>query len=681
MAKRFKLWLDESGDFNDEKKKKHLNPSLVGGVLCEYDQFGTSEVNSIIKEEYFHANENISAERSIEILKKVIDKGAIPVIFENTKKLNIVDCDITYMNIFAEGLAKLIEKLISEHGKVEIDILKARRIYVEHNSRTNTIKEDEYKSRIEERIKIWLIKKGISLNSVKWNFSIESARTDKRLMISDCICNAYLTRGARKFESYREEIEGFISKFKVIEVLNKIDEDEVREYILLGNIYDAILEFVSEDNIYNNKDIEEAIIDKINNTNYELVKMQFDILGNKLEALVNYHRKLESTEKILLRLENEFIGKLGSLGIRIDELRYQVLISLLSLYIHRGEGIVAREYARKVEKCIGNISSNEDFNKLFRVKNKLAVLMNDEFDFENAISELDKNIRNIELRAMTMKMMKEEILGESDGEIKDIELGKSLGTRIQSRVFLSRFNKKELELAKIDSDNALNLFENTEDFYRQLQYRVIVETESGNYEEAVKLLKKSIVKDINFEGTLEEVMDKVTNTDEINIFNLMHYCRVMGEAALKEQIIADEMYKALNKRMSMLSVLTEEIDENSNTQHPMEIIHWKLGTYYAARGMYKAAINSYDKAIKILSYNKKSIVRQVIGLAILCEKAHFIALDRKGSGKELNATLGKIDKNINELLECSSEKISEFIKINFANCKEDLFKASRKVAY
>lgn len=685
MAKRFKLWLDESGDFKDEGKAKKWNPSLVGGVLCDAEALNKNIVEEIIVEKSFHATENNSVKRNIEILNQVLENNCRLVVFENVKKINIVDSDITYINIFAEGLVKLIQKLLSENSAIEIDIVKARRKFVEHESETNLITKEEYLYRIEERITLWLIKLGIDKSKIKWDLELGDARYDKRLMISDAICNTYNTRTAWKFKDYKDQLKKIIDNYETISVLCNNSEDAIKELIIKDNITDAILEYVSNENIYGNKGIQELIINRINGLNPELVKSQLNILGEKIELLVNQEREFDLSEVILERLNKEFIDSLEETVINTKELRYQILIGLVSLYTHRGEGEKAKQYVETIEEFIKCTTINEeDMDRIIRVKNKLAVLLNDEFDYFGSIKLLDELISVVEENQKAVASRSAKLLGREvalDQDNGNEVLGKLLGTRLQARKFASRIDKKELNQAILDSDRAISIFKNTTGYFRHLQYRVELETEAGNYDEALKILAKSISKSDSEELSIETVVENMVNNGEIDEFSLMHYCRLMGEAAIAESPIANQMFRALKKKIDDIDLFKEEINEKSKNNHPLEIIHWKLATYYAVNNKNREALKNYNKAIKRIKYSEKSEVRESIGLAILCEKAHYMKIAGNSFKDEYKKTLDDIEERKKSLLEAKSLGISLFVEEYFNDYENNLFDASRKVAY
>lgn len=49
--KKYELWLDESGEFENDKKnvEKNFQPSLIGGVLFEKGKFSKSQAEKYIE--------------------------------------------------------------------------------------------------------------------------------------------------------------------------------------------------------------------------------------------------------------------------------------------------------------------------------------------------------------------------------------------------------------------------------------------------------------------------------------------------------------------------------------------------------------------------------------------------------------------------------------------------------
>ena len=131
--KRYYLYLDESGDFEEQDDERDL--SLIAGVLC-YDEENASEaankIISQVREEYIqhypsyadfnfhHATEfpnnsleekKIKAEIKLSMLEAIIknDYGFIPIVFRQNTKVSIQDSTTTYIMFLVDGLVKLIQ--------------------------------------------------------------------------------------------------------------------------------------------------------------------------------------------------------------------------------------------------------------------------------------------------------------------------------------------------------------------------------------------------------------------------------------------------------------------------------------------------------------------------------------------------------------------------------------------
>ena len=111
----FELYLDESGQFKE--LSKNGRPSIVAGYLmnkkcseawAENVFAKTKAMNPVfskIDTKRFHAKEENSttiSEFNICLLENLQNNDATMVVFKNGRGNNIVNSDITYLNVFAE---------------------------------------------------------------------------------------------------------------------------------------------------------------------------------------------------------------------------------------------------------------------------------------------------------------------------------------------------------------------------------------------------------------------------------------------------------------------------------------------------------------------------------------------------------------------------------------------------
>lgn len=674
MKKVYNLWLDESGKFDDVNLKRHYNPSLVGGLLFEGSKFTDYEAKKIIVEDVYHANKEKNSIRNIEIVKEVMRKGGTCVVFENTGRISVVNKDITYLNVCIDGIIKLIKELTVDDSEIELNVLKAIRVETE-KKKGNLIRENEYLMRLEEKMQLQLIENNI--DNVKVKFTLGNALKNEKLMISDAICNMYLTRSAIfKNKGNEQIIKELIEKYKVITAIKTTKREDIMAYIKNKQYKEAILNY----NLCSKTDInevEDKIVEVLTNLESNTLLTVLNEVTATIESAVNIERDFQAMEKIIERLNTSFISKLKTNGVECEKFSMELKINFVSLYTHKGDINKAEKFINEAEVIATEL---KDRDKIYRLKNKLAVNYNNAFQFKEAIDLLDNHIKKMEEIKEFEALMNEMTFEDNTMEnVNYSELGKALGTRLQSRVYLSRKDKNQLELALEDSKAALREFTNKGDYNRQLQYRAVIETECGNYEKAIEYLAESVV--INEEATLKNLANKIKNSKERIPFSLMHYCRIMGEAALGGSKVAEEMFKYFNSDLNKLDIISKEVDDKSIKEHPVEILYWKIATYYAVNNTYKAAMTYYDKALKVLSYNNDD-TRKVIELAILCEKGFFIEKAGKAYQGEVKKVHNILDKKIRSILEGeTSEGIKEFVKDNFTEYKSDLLKASRTVGY
>ena len=111
----WELYLDESGEFEDRRVRGNWNPSLVGGLLCAEGAVTAGRAEKLCGGQRLHANEDRTDEataRNFDILRTLRqDERCRFVLFENTERLMIVNGDITYLNIVAEGIVRLLRDL------------------------------------------------------------------------------------------------------------------------------------------------------------------------------------------------------------------------------------------------------------------------------------------------------------------------------------------------------------------------------------------------------------------------------------------------------------------------------------------------------------------------------------------------------------------------------------------
>ena len=140
----FELYLDESGQFKERGKYGH--PSIVAGYLmhkkcseawAENIFAKVQDKNSSFSKidiKHFHAMEADQAlipEFNVCLLEALQNGGAEMVVFKNARGNDIVNSDITYLNVFDEGIFRLMyDLLVRFTGDIRLSITYAKRLQV-----------------------------------------------------------------------------------------------------------------------------------------------------------------------------------------------------------------------------------------------------------------------------------------------------------------------------------------------------------------------------------------------------------------------------------------------------------------------------------------------------------------------------------------------------------------------
>lgn len=676
--RKFELWLDESGDFENDNRKTGagVNPSLIGGLLIENNTFPDSFINAILPESgtYHSVDENDQLDRFRLIDEKLFKNAANRiVVFSNQERIMVLDNNLTYLNIISEGILQLIKRLKAQYGEISLKAIIANRV----NTTTgldpsqSVVPVDEYVNRLSEKLIIGGAENAIS--NKEWELTTSSARKDKRLMLADIICNTFYTRyRKRKFsESEQEYIESIYT-----------DENKT----LIFTVFESILEKNFKNNLIENR-IGEAVASICLSNNAEaldrcfsLLKLNFLTCGvhditfqyEFIKAYIDYHisvvRDFDQCKIFLNNLlvyyiplleENENAIK----GSYAQKLALDIKFYLYTVQTHVGNVKAADELENECEnllKEIPNSFENVSYKLKFKTR-KITNLIN-AFEFDAALTSTDKQIQACRDIKTVLDLTSQESENHYD------ELAKTLGTRVQIVSFLLR-NKPDLYQSGVEnSDEAINEFTESVDIQRQFLYRVQLETEHGSYDLALDFLKKAA--GVNISASIKELWQKMESG---KIFGVNAYIRLMAEADRWDT--AEEMYKLLSN-----AGYIQRLSEQGQIYHPVEIIFWKYAYYCAKHGMISAAIKSYAQAIEI-SFAEEDITLNIIGLGIYMEELSVLIVNQK---KDFASAKKQFNRKWMRVQELDYKGIlpKVFGDINMQSEDADYFrKLSRRITY
>jgi tetratricopeptide (TPR) repeat protein len=173
------------------------------------------------------------------------------------------------------------------------------------------------------------------------------------------------------------------------------------------------------------------------------------------------------------------------------------------------------------------------------------------------------------------------------------------------------------------------------DKQRQYLYRTHLETEHGDYKEALRFLKMSAA--LSSDSELRDLLNEVIQS---SVFGVSAYVKLMAEA--EDWETSKEMFKVLSN-----SSYIQGIEKKQKHYHPEQIILWKYAYYCVNNDMMNAAIKYYEKAFDSC-FLDDDITLKAIGIGIGFE---FLAMAIRENRKEVSSLKRQIRKRWEKIKE------------------------------
>jgi hypothetical protein len=718
---KYELWLDESGDFEKDLIGEEV-PSIVGGLLVASGSLTQVDAKKLLNEvregsplvsQWVHATDikgKAYGEFATKVLTCLKENNITLVIFENEEKLKIVNSDLTYLHLLSEGIIQLFQTLAMDDEVVELSILAARRTVTSEDREpriTEMIKKDQYTQRLKEKLDLGYARRSINPKKWSWSFHLDSARTDHRLMLADIVCHSWFRRDSKKFtEDQRRNLLLFynpsfhftaIERATLTSIQRQLDEGAIGESLYEWLLVEKEL-FISQS--YHEEVAASLAVDSQKSFLYKILKRlgqlpdfarntQLSVVSNHLQTLIQLERNFGKAKEALLKVQDTVIPIMKEMGMNHYTFFFDVHLMLFTNATHQGDIELSENQMMQNRQYLGYLLKRwESLDLVLDYFVREAVHLTNTYYYTGVIEKLDKLEKFInDTIALFPLAFQDELLIDTE-EMKADILGKVYGTRLQARCFLSRKDPQQIQLARSDSDEAMKQFIESSDLSRQYQYRSQIECEAGKFQNALEWLGKSVGLQ-NEESKPSKVMEKILEADQTpKEFGLMHFTRLMAEAALQDQLsFAEDLYHAWTNAKVDDKVLTQY-----SKQHPYEIIFWKLGTYLMMTGSTNGAIKKYNEAIDICLENSKSFTLQSISLAIIAEEIFFLSkagkkysTDTKNTIKLLREQYKKFSENnlptpMRDHFHPWEELFTGSKNVN-DNLVDELFSLSRDIAY
>lgn len=361
--KEYELWLDESGKFKNDKdeiKKINYNPSLIGGILFNKKDFSENQAQKLIGEEKIHSNEadlNVVFEKFKEITKRAVTLVEI----SNDECISVIDSNLTYQNIMAEGLIQVLSKLKESNGNrnIKLNILIAQRgDCTEENKNNKVVTPEQYKARIIERMILEGYKKDISESL--WEINIADARSDQRLMIADIICNSFLTRNTK----FRGDKGDYINAIRDDEnrtwrfsVFEHSLETTINQLLLEGRLGEAVIALCQSPNKQYIMKKMSDISSFMENRGYEDIHLQFMIISSRITHYTKIERKYSECLALLDNMLKYWIPVVKDLDTNwsreiAEIMELDFYIQKYTIYTHQGSLKKQKNVKNTAKNCL-----------------------------------------------------------------------------------------------------------------------------------------------------------------------------------------------------------------------------------------------------------------------------------------------------------------------------------------
>ncbi len=744
MAREYELWLDESGTFENERQNASnhnefpdgFHPSLIGGWLVEHNRCHHSDLASFVipdatGDEYHAAGMGASAvEQYIFPGMRAVhnDYGGKIVLFQNKELRDFGNREL-YLRLMASGLLQLLQELNATSESVKLQVLIARRMDKTcSNPQDKEIVDAEYKNMLGRYIQSKKKEGHILLHEdTEMSITIDSGRKDYRLKVADYACNTELTLRSDKYtDANRAEFKELLKDAYVYSFEEDTTENSIERALTQGNVAGAMVETV-----FNTKDKEfsrqlNKIVSRLSNMGYRGSKVQLAQCTREFTTYVYMEDDFERSEEFLKKILDQIVPVFEEGKLPCEIFKFSMELLLTDMYLREGDiDRATEEMARCIEAESALPSSFENLLYYYQLIEKEALLAIDSFDFRKGASMMEDACTAF--REIIEYVPLVNALKDRFPDMISEYYGDALCMKIYAELFLQRTDPDLYASLVKDSDIALKQYGPHEgELERHRQYRSVIELQNGNYEAAAKWLLMTELDTVtmgslsdnsklskrDFDAFLKRVIDGEAKS--ARKYYLMYYIKIMAEAALAKDDIADLMQQAL--------VTNPGIQETDNLQdrkyhtshgtnveetvitdldyvirpskyidfHPLEVNYWKQATYMFAKGNYSAAENLYKKAHDVCYTYSDYMQLAVIGLGIWAE--HIVCLMDHGKKKDARKEYEKLNRKIEDLKKRTAvSSIKDFLTVMgnaIVNAKDDdeisrdkMWKASRLVTF
>lgn len=603
MAKYiYNLFLDESGSFGSDNKGLGYNEySLVGGLLCNQNYMTDERANKLLPSRV-HCCEYYNKDY-LKVLETLHKDGCHFVVFENREQLRSINSDITYLNVLSEGLVQLLRNIRLENPNDDIALRVTIALRKQMSASSGVIKQQEYLSRLKEKIDVEVYKQNLEIGEYRLSFS--DARSYKMLDFADIICNTWHTRTrVMKFtEDERKLIQSVYDPKYIYSVFESATIGYLKRLLSEGRYGEAMHEISRLQKITGVTDIRNKIINQIAKGLPAEQKSYFTFMSlqiSQYNARRLYHEGIILAENYKKYFLNPMTEN-PKLSFQIPYWLFDTDFYLLTMYDHIGNVSRCGQYLEECRRNIGSINhswEHIDYYFKFRIREMNCLI--GRFDFEAVAEKADNMISILQSAKELFSMI--ETYDNTTEELKSELLGKVYGVELEAYINILCQNKdpnnaKDLfNKAKEASDNAIAEFSGPADLHRQYQYRCNLMLAAKQEQEALEYLLKVYDLKPGHKSAFEFFVDRAYgDKNNKDLFAVWHYTNVMLAMMKNDGRTANQMYSALNNSKAF----TTDLLNKNKTGYPWNMIVWNMSRWYRQTASSATADKYFDRAVAI----------------------------------------------------------------------------------
>lgn len=511
MSKKYTLYLDESGDFDKDLEIPWKNECLVGGLLVDdrmplkqerakqlliasWKRIVSSDAG-LAPDQAFrrarHATELRGAEKAA-MVSRILDEAESCgefIIFENYKKTRIINSTLTYINIMADGIIQLLNRLVSEHprAKIKLQVIAGFRkdttVSVSAGRVEGYIGAQDCFDRIREHLELAKVKNhSVCASGSEVSFCYDDDKENSILILCDYICNFYLTRTAPVYRTaYKNTTlrEYLLQKYQdknIFSLYGNAEREKAVSYCSAQDYDSALYDICT--GLMVQEDTVDMVLSAFLRLPGKVRQNHLRILGTYFNNLIGSQRNLELGSKVLERAVL-LSGRLEEAGAGDLLFSLDIVLYQLTVASHLGQiGEMEKLFSCCRELLGQALTYAENLNYAFLYFNRYAVYLMDTFRVQEAFELLEQ----VKQQFAAYELILEELPGIRIAEkgVRSDQLGRILGTQVQCLPSLMAHGVCTYDNAVQISDQALDNLIFDADRQRQHQYRAHIECIQGN---------------------------------------------------------------------------------------------------------------------------------------------------------------------------------------------------------